>query len=244
MWPFAALASAMVLALVTASIGFALDQPAPGSQAQRPDQEPLVFSISFDEELDRQISFEVRFIDTEPEVWRNGLKGRWRPLRGRSQTGPWIVDEGSFRLVLDSIMALPSSRMTIAPKPTTFAGHHLIIKAESPVAGRSRPATTLKLCGHVNPQTIHMSVEVSQGEKKPLRQGSGAPADQAGPLINDSFDLPDGSSLLLSLDRANPSAKAGGDHSERLIVITPRRILLGSEENALKGRRLTPPSNH
>jgi hypothetical protein len=124
----------------------------------------------------------------------------------------------------------------IAPKATTFEAHHLVIKASMRADGRLQPRTTIKLCGTWLPAAIRMSVDLSDSMNTSPRQGTGAPEEKAGLRLTDSYDIPDGSSLVLSLDRLQRFIEKRNVTSERLIVITPRRIDIHQIErdNAIK----------
>jgi hypothetical protein len=228
-WPLAALSSAIVLALVTASVGVARDEPVANPQVQPPDQKPLVFSVSIDEEHDLQISYEVRFIETQLNLWREGLEGKLTPAPGSSGSDRWIVDEQSLKAVIKTITEDPATKLASAPKATMFAGQHLVIRAKKG-GGQSPPETTIRLCGKPKGSVIQLSVELSEAARVPSRLEPGAPAERSRPLVNDSFDLAAGASLLFSQDRQSTSRKGNDIKSERLILITPRKILLESEE--------------
>jgi hypothetical protein len=229
-WPFAAFSSAVVLALVTASVGFAQDETAPRQETQPPAPESLVFSIAI-EEFARQISYEVRFIETEPDIWRERLRGKLKPLADDAKIGRWIVDgKDAFQQLIKSVTARPKSRMKIAPKPTTLDGQHLVIRADTGDDGQIQPGTTIKLCGTILPAAIRMSIDLGDSMNTSPRHGPGAPEEKVELRLKDSYDIPDGSSLVLSLDRLQRFIEKRNVTSERLIVITPTRIDLEAEE--------------
>jgi hypothetical protein len=59
--------------------------------------------------------------------------------------------------------------------------------------------------------------------------------------FHDSYVIPDGSSLVLSLDRLPRSTEKHNVASERLIVITPRRIIFEEQEITIGHDRPAAP---
>jgi beta-lactamase regulating signal transducer with metallopeptidase domain len=223
-WPFAAFSSAVVLALVTASVGFAQDETTTRQQTRRAADEAPVISITF-EDYDRQICYEVRFIETDADIWRETLSGKLKPLPNQAKIGHWIVDgKDSFEQLIKSVTAQPTSRMTIAPKATAFEAMHLVIRAETRFDGQILSGTKIVLWGTWLPAAVRMSIDLSDSMKTSPRQDPGEREEKVDQRLKDSYDIPDGSSLVLSLDRVQRFVEKRNMTSERLIVITPRRI--------------------
>jgi len=228
-WPFAALASAVVVALVTATVGLAHDEPTQRHQAQPPAPESLVFSIAC-EEWSRQISYEIRFIETEPDIWRHALEGKLKHLANRGKTGRWIVDgKDAFEQLIRWVMVQPRSRMSTAPKPTTYESLHLVIKADAGPDGQSQPGTTITLSGTWLPAATRMSLELTDSGNASPRQEPAAKTENGEVRLQDSVDIPDGSSLVLSLGRVRRFIENRHVTSERLIVIMPSRLQIAAE---------------
>jgi hypothetical protein len=241
-WPFAAFSSAVVLALVTTSVGFAQDETAPLQQARRAADEAPVISITF-EDYDRQICYEVRFIETEADIWRETLTGKLKPLPNQAKIGHWIVDgKDSFEQLIKSVTAQPTSRMTIAPKATAFESMRLVMRADTKVDGQILSGTKIILWGTWLPAAVRMSIDLSDSMKTSPRQGPGEREEKVDQRLKDSYDIPDGSSLVLSLDRVQRFVEKRNMTSERLIVITPRRIDLDQIERDNASSRAGQPA--
>ncbi|APW62259.1 M56 family metallopeptidase [Paludisphaera borealis] len=126
-WPFAALPSAAAVALVAASIGFADDQPAAASPkaAQAASPTPAVRAPATPPapvEDDRQISYEVRFINLAARPWRDGLKGRITHFGPESDDHGWVVDEEGMKLLTKRLLSDATLNILQAPKVTSFSG--------------------------------------------------------------------------------------------------------------------------
>jgi beta-lactamase regulating signal transducer with metallopeptidase domain len=243
MWSFAAVSSAVVLALVMAFVGVASNPGEAIAQAPPPDQEPLVVSVAIDEEHDCQISYEVRFVETQPDVWRDGRRDKLTHVPGEPGTGPWIVGHDTLKVILKSIVSLPGSTITFAPKATVFAGQHLLFRGQPTAAGQRWPETTVRLCGKPEGSKIRMEVEVSDVLTATWRRGAGAPKKQSRVVIKDAFDLADGSSVVLGVSQLQQPVQASKVKNERLIIITPRKIVLESEEVPSRARQTASPAN-
>jgi hypothetical protein len=229
-WPPAAFSLAVVLAVVTASVGFARDEASPGKQTQPPVGDSEVVSIAV-EEQDRQISYEVRFIETEPDAWRQAVKGELKPLSQEAQLARWMIDgKDSLDRLIRSVIGRPTSKITTAPKPTMFEGHHVVFTVDTRVDGRIQPLTTIRLGGMFSPSAIRMSVDLKDSSRGSPRQQSGASEKNVEVRLKDSFEIPNGSSLILSLYRHLRFIDNRNVTIERLVVITPRRIDLLVEE--------------
>ena len=124
-WPFAAFSSAVVLALVTASVGFAQDETAPGQQAQPPADESLGIldcargGVSADLVRDSIHRDGTRHLarDAEGQAQTPGRPGEKRPLdrrrkglsRATDQVGDGTTDlENDDRSEADNVRGASS----------------------------------------------------------------------------------------------------------------------------------------
>jgi hypothetical protein len=134
--------------------------------------------------------------------------------------------------------------MTIAPKATTFEAQHLVIRADTKANGQVKPGTTIRLSGTYLPTAIRMSIELTDPMNTSPRKEPGAPEGKVEVRLTDSYDIPDGSSLVLSLDRLQRFFEEPKVTSERLIVITPRRIVLEADEVVIGRDSAVKPAAH
>ena len=123
------------------------------------------------------------------------------------------------------------------PRPTTFEGQHIVIKADTKADGQIQPGTTIKLSGTLLPAAIRLAVELTEGKTTSPQRGPCTPEERGALRLEDVCDLPEGSSLVLSLGRLHRIAEKRNVISERLIVITPSRIILEDEETRIGGSR-------
>jgi hypothetical protein len=126
--------------------------------------------------------------------------------------------------------------MTIAPKPTAFEAQHLVIRVDTRVDGQILSGTKIILSGTWLAAAVRMSIDRSDSMKTSPRQDPGEREEKVDQRLKDSYDIPDGSSVILSLGRVQRFVEKRNMTSERLIVITPRRIDLDQIErdNAIK----------
>ena len=222
------------------------EQRAPRQEAQPVSQGPLVFSIAC-EEFRGQISYDVRIIETEPDILRQ-LFDR-KPVSNQGKIGQWLID-GNHSNIVNKIMARPTSSMSIAPKATTFEGQHLVIRAGRKAQGPVPPRTTIKLCGMLLPDGVRMSFEVTDPTNRKPQQKPAVQEEEVERPLKESFvlqgssSLRDGWSLILDLDSPLRSIEKDNVASQRLIVITPRRIILEEEEVTIGHDRPAKPAAH
>jgi len=215
---------------------------------------------------DRQFSFEVRRLDFEAEGWRERLGGRLKPLGKEADARGWLIDGDALSTLLSHLVQrTPKLKSECAPKVTTFEGAHAIIcfggdkmketEVESTIRDfvrdpkRRLPGGLLvDLVGRSSPVGTQLSVDlrdseipVSPGKREEGRADDGptrAP-EFADDLHVISYEIPEGSSLLVSLGHHDLSVGLRSVTRERLVVITPRRILIEREENELRTRATT-----
>ena len=228
-WPCAAFVSAVVLALATASIEFF--QPA--SEAE----ERLFFTVAGTALTDnadeaRQICYEVRFVDTEPDAWREALPGiiKLFPNSGRRGGGQWVLDKPSFDRLDQSLIARPTSRTVCAPKTTAFETARIGITARANRGRQIGHNTTIWLGGTILNASILMTVDLTESMHTAPTDEPLAPNEKIGLRIKDFYSIPKDSSLVLSLGRNMKFLGGRNVPSERLIVITPRQIILTGDE--------------
>jgi hypothetical protein len=119
--------------------------------------------------------------------------------------------------------------MSTAPKPTTYESLHLVIKADAGPDGQSQPGTTITLSGTWLPAATRMSLELTDSGNASPRQEPAAKTENGEVRLQDSVDIPDGSSLVLSLGRVRRFIENRHVTSERLIVIMPSRLQIAAE---------------
>lgn len=244
-WPFAALPSAVAVALVAVSIGFAKDEPVPSrpleatptahlSEGTRPAAIPKAESVL-------QISYEVRFINLEPDAWRQRLKGQLRAVESQADMTGWIIDQPALSVLLNHIQGEATASQLQAPKVTTFENDHAFIdtgpewicasSGNTRRTGEDRGTDTgvrVNVGGSHLPQGMHLTVEVSDTTSIP-RQG-GEDTFRATTVVRSkgTSDVLEDSSLVVSLGRHAHGSGPRSVMSERIVIITPRRIVLDS----------------
>jgi len=224
-WPFAALVSAVVLALATASIGF----------VQTASEEAPFFTLAGTpltgkEDEARQISYEVCFVEMEPDTWREVLQGALEPLSNQGSVRQWLVGKPVVNPLDQSVMGRPTLRTTFAPKPTIFETQHVVITASTKRDRQIGHNTTIWLGGTMLNASVLMTVELTESMHTASVQKRGVMDEKIGLQLKDSYTIPKDASLVLSLGRRKTFLNGRNVISERLIVIKPREIILDGEE--------------
>ncbi|WP_406696049.1 M56 family metallopeptidase [Singulisphaera sp. Ch08] len=269
-WPIAALLSAVAVALVASSIGFAEEKPSPSRPPSGPSLEakqdarssadttlvplPVPASPPMNEAV-REISYDVRFIEREPDDWRLQLQGQLTALDQQAGMNGWIIDQSAFFVFIKHMLDEANSNHVQAPKVTTFENAHaLIINGPGKIQSSSsqtkpilkaRAGERKKDAGvQVNVSGMHLlkatrlTVEVSEPT---LVAGQAGPAIDPGAVLvysKGKCDVPEGSSLVLSLGNHERQVGPRSVMSEQLIIITPRQIVLNNAEDS---RSTRPP---
>jgi beta-lactamase regulating signal transducer with metallopeptidase domain len=271
-WPFAALLAAAAFALVAISTGFAQDgsppkqgrppAPAKASRTASPGQ----YGAPAVKHFDRQISYEVRYIDLDAQPWRDHSKDRLTPAGFGAGVPVWIIDHPGLTDLLNHVRAAAEGNVFQFPKPTGFEGSHVTflwdssgfdlrweaddIKDITPTRREARPVvipkparelkdlkegSRLDIQGVFSSQGTRLSVDLrdstiadlGKAPKGGAKPGTSQKPPAAGEIhYQGSCDVPTRSSLLISLGQYQHSV---GDRSvaiERLVVITPRLIVL------------------
>jgi beta-lactamase regulating signal transducer with metallopeptidase domain len=292
-WPLAALPASALIALLSASLGLAQSPPAPAPEPRNlPSQRGgLPEGRRFDvigeagpRGSDRQICYEVRFVEVEADHWRNRMQGRLRPVEGEPDGSSWILDRGGNSDLVTICQESPTANIFQAPKVTAFEGTHATIvnTSEQLFVADAKPIRTPKSVGfrpEAKAVTIGYTLDLS-GDLRPgetllgidLRDTSllavhdltrvvESPEGRlaAGYQVPTTIDrqcrltapIPEGSTLLVSLGlrespgrlgglvkaavglleaAGSPSLVARGATIERLVLITPREIILEDGE--------------
>ncbi len=214
-------------------------------------------------EPNRQFSYEVRRLDFEEGGWRERLGGRIKPLGTEGEMRGWLIDDAGLSILLNHLVQRsPKFKAESAPKVTSFEGALASICFGADKMNASDVEVTMReifrdrhkhipgglivdLVGAFSPRGTRLSVDLRDSEipVSPGKRENGRPVDgpTRAPAFVDhryggSHEIPEGSSLLVSLGRHEQSVGARSVTRERLVVITPRRIVLEHEEVGPKPR--------
>jgi Zn-dependent protease with chaperone function len=228
--------------------GTRTEQPRPASTTP-----PTITPLETDP-FDAQIAYEVRYLVLEGQPWRDRLQGRVTPCRTESEARGWIIDESALRDLLQNPQGNRTTSVLQAPKVTTFEfaratllsdtdppslehypaewWHTQNIKDDSRVA---RERSRLDLMGAFMPRGVRISVTLRDSdlskaqEDNPNAETVRTPLAPGKARYQGAHDIPDGSSLLISLGQYKRRRAFRSVTSERLVVITPQRIVLEPE---------------
>ncbi|SIO67491.1 BlaR1 peptidase M56 [Singulisphaera sp. GP187] len=261
-WPFAALPSAVAVAFVAASLGFAEDDPAPPRTVVRPPAAPQVGRTSANSrsapsipkaELKGQVSYQVRSIDLDADAWRHHLQDRLPSLEQDADGHEWIFDEPTlFALIrhaqaeakpcliqAPTIVAYENDRAFVFIKPgwTYYgSGGSTARSGEGGILGLGEDeGRRVNITGSHLPHGTNLQVELFDSTLIPRQAGPERDPKRVSvhKLTNanvvrykGSSDVPDGSSLAVSLGRYTREVGPGAAMIERLVIVTPRRIIL------------------
>jgi hypothetical protein len=205
----------------------------------------------------RQICYEVRFIDLGAQPWRDVLEGRLKPVEREDGSHGWVIDTPALTDLLKSIQGDPVANVIQSPKVTTLENAyammyfgrvppHTFVERRPGVGPDAEWAPWVKVTGSFSSQGTRLSVDLldapptaDQG-KRPDDARGGDPHDQPAPGLvryRGSCDVPDGSSIVVGLGRHERQVGSRSVAGERLVVITPLRIVL--EAGELKAIRPT-----
>ncbi len=180
---------------------------------------------------DKQIAFEVRFVEIEPDTWRDAAKGHLRPLPFEGGVGRWMIDsEASVKELMKMTQAQPTSLVTQAPKVTTFQAQQAVIS----IGAMEADMKTLKNGARLELEGTYTKngTKLNFGLHEILEAAPDAnnkPTERIETRLTQIIELPEGSTLLLSLGRRTETLKRGRVTRERLVFVTPRRIILEDE---------------
>lgn len=208
---------------------------------------------------DRQVCYEVRWIELAGQPWRERLKGRFESGRAGSDARGAIVDHEGLVELLQPLQGDATNVIVQAPKVTSFEGVPALVswtpdEAETQATAGPRPKpretkdrSQVEVKGSFLARGTRISVELRDSTLKDSRdqERDGAKAATVDEIrYETSCDIPKGSSLLVGLGHHERHVGGKSVRSERLITITPRWIVLEPEENRLakdpsssKGRR-------
>ncbi|SIO61983.1 BlaR1 peptidase M56 [Singulisphaera sp. GP187] len=270
-WPIVALVSAVAVALVAASIGFAEEQPSPSRPPSGPSLEvkqdtrlredttlvplPVPASPPMNEAV-REISYEVRFVEREPDAWRLQLQGQLTALDPQTGMNGWLIDQSALLVFIEQMRDEANSNLVQAPKVTAFENAHAFVinrpgnlqnaSGQMKRIAKVREGERKKDAGvQVNVSGMHLlkatrlTVLVSEPT---LITGQTGPSSDPGAVFysysTGKCDVPEGSSLVLSLGSHVRGVGPQSALSERLILITPRQIVRNNTDDS---RSTRPP---
>lgn len=280
-WPFAAMPSAVVVALVAASIGFADEGPSPSRTPDSPSLKatqdtrstettppaPVPAPAILEAESDRQISYQVSIFTLEPDAWRQHLKGQVKAIEQQPDMIGWVIEQPALSSLVKHFQGEANSNQIMAPKVTTFENAPALINfgpnlfrissGETRRTARDRAGDTekedgagVKVAGSHIPQGTRIGVEVSEPKLIPGQAGPAShpesvklPSKPPGSTVVHSkgmCDVPEGSSLVVSLGIHERGVGPRSGICERLVVITPRRVVLESEEKPVIVKPVPP----
>jgi beta-lactamase regulating signal transducer with metallopeptidase domain len=86
----------------------------------------------------RQISYEVRIVTTDPQVWRNGLEETLTPIAQDAEATAWILDEPTLGKMIRAYQNTPRTSLVQAPKVTAFERDRAVITSTTKTGYVSR----------------------------------------------------------------------------------------------------------
>ncbi|MHC5541502.1 hypothetical protein ACYOEI_25050 [Singulisphaera rosea] len=237
-WPFLALPTAVVFALLAVSVGFAKEDPTPprDNPIRTNPSVPAAKEDFLAADSDRQISLQVRWVDLAEQPWRDRLKDRLKSCGDGADARGSILDREGMAEFLKIIKEDSATDVVQAPKVTTFEGapaHINLGPEEKKKRGGAQPG--------VAAEPGHSRVEIKGVFSA---QGTKLNVDVRDSLVQCRFNVkevvfateeiryqgicgvPDDSSLLISLGHYERKVDGKTVKSERLITITPHRIII------------------
>ncbi len=160
-WPLATLPLAGIIAAVVVTAGWTqepaqqskpnpaetptISLPPPSSHPAQPVPEGRIEIKS-----DRQISYEVRFLNLESKPWRDRVQQKLKPApQDGSRLKAWILDRQGLSDLFDHIRSQPSEKMTRAPKVTSFENMPAMVSTSSkPLTPRVITSRDLETISH------------------------------------------------------------------------------------------------
>ncbi|MFO0890029.1 MAG: M56 family metallopeptidase [Isosphaeraceae bacterium] len=235
------------------------DSVTESTSAARTEPVPLRGTVPPDPDPDRLVSYEVRRLDFEEGGWRGYLGGRIAPIGKEGEVRGWLIDEGALLSLFKRLeQRAPKFTAVHAPRVTSFQGAHATVCFGLGKMNADEVQTAMRefsrnrdkripgglfvdLVGTFSPRGTRLSVDLRDSEiptSPGTRDGVRAVDGSAGaPAFLDrryegSHDIPEGSSLVVSLGRREQPVGGRSVTRERLVIIMPRRILLEKEEVA------------
>ena len=251
LWPVVTLAAAGLLALAVATDGLAWEEPpARAAVAARPEAaaSPVVRGLADDP----QVTYEVELLEAADPLGLDFVAGD----EGQQQVGLAFLSDVERTLLLRSASRSPSGRLVQAPKVTAFEASRAIIwlpleegrDLDEAAAGISVELSgeSVDVSGGLDATHVRLSIRLA--EENP---GAARPDPEEAGARKVTCTLPSGGTVALSADDPADAAARG---RERLILVTPRRVLTEEEQKrvgrpgpAAARSRLTPlktPSGH
>ena len=205
----------------------------------------------------RMISYEVQYINIQDEPWRDDLKGRLTPLEPGAEGRGWVIAHDGLRDMLIRFMANMTCNVLQSPKVTAYENARVTVVStpESGVTSRGegergpgRPVdrdtnegVRIDLSGSFTPRGTRLSVDLRDSwiaagrdvrEGDPKADASHRPPARGEGRFEKSCDIPQGSSLLVSMGTHERRLRRGSWTNELLVIITPRPITIEPESRA------------
>lgn len=191
LWPFAALPSAAVLAIVALSAGVDDDATAPATDASPSankadlQSNELVWSHSRSDpgsKEEQQVLYEMRLMDLEPSTWRRYSRALLGPCDPKLAHRGWSVDMPTLRDLLNGIIRDTTTNLLSAPRLVANQNANAFVfwkprwsrpKTNPTVAesGDVRPGEPIGACidlnGSWSPQGMHLKYKLSDSTLDP-----------------------------------------------------------------------------
>jgi|GEM_PF-1660196 len=235
----------------------------------------------------RQICYEIRYVETDASSWRDRLKERFHPVEveGEANESAWLLDKEKTSDFIKLTLESESTNLLQGPKVTSFDGAHVTIDNTSqlsyvaevepdrepgslvfkPAIKNLKLGTTIELSGTLQPSETNLKIGLRDKAlvaihalRRTAESVDGQIAAQYQvPMTTErnyrlACSIPDGSTLMVSLGFQERSGqlsrvagaavalleatgvplKTRGETTERLVLITPRRIIL--EDKAIR----------
>lgn len=208
---------------------------------------------------ERMISYQVRVLHLEPDSWQPVLEGRAGPAPRGGVAAGWIVDDAALKELLAEVQRQKASSVLVAPKVSSYEHARATIsmggpergvaspreKGQSPRTADERDAAEgwrVELAGSLLPRATRLSIDLRYAS--PDDSGPGTIPSEV--RYRATWDVPEGSSLVVGLGQHRGRAAGRPVTTERLAVLTPRRILTEAEECAIlpaPGRASSKPAS-
>ena len=289
-WPIAALPAAGMIAMIAAASGLSRGQSAVSTPKNGVPLDPIATAPLVKPHAtssDRQISYEVRYLNLLTEPWRQLMKDRLKLVQQEADVSVWIIEKQSLASLLNHAQTPAGGNVLQAPKVTTFENDHATIFSEKkqhyvaqvekvetsggmgfrPIVKEIGIGWRVDVVGSFLPDGTNASVDVRDSNlvamhaltrKERFGDQDVSATYQVPSMIEHrcrvAYAVPDESSLVISLglqinetpifagvtevagklfesmglSRHEPARSAT---CERLVVITPRRIVLESAED-------------
>ena len=207
----------------------------------------------------RQISYRVRFVDTPALPWLARLQDGLTPCEPAADARAWLLDDGARDELLKRLNADRATTVVQAPTVTTFEHDYgsivlglgsdrvefynpleveLLEKHPKSITRDREWRPRVQLAGRCSAQGIQLSVDLRDSmlhelkddrasAPKPETVGSAAEAREV--HFKASCEVPTHSNLLISMGSRRRGVGSDSAPVERLIVVTPLRIVVDSK---------------